>query len=390
MARGLFFAEKGLRLGKENTDPGNGNTIDHIFGAGNPVGTSGETDDANIGSIYANTTNGTQWKKIANTSSASDWIELGNVNLSNLKWRNEKVIAATGDTVSAGNINPTSFSDNEQGLDHTAFAVGDHLIGDVDGNPTLFEVTGLPGAPNITIAADSQPIADNDTFVVQNYLPDSPAAQEGQAIIHFPSASAAGIKIGDVNWDVATGINISGGYTPAAGNVTSSDSVESAIEKLDGVNDAQDSALGLSQGDLNFGTWTAPVDLLFAASQSAKQLFQRIGDLLMQLRGVEVTGITSATTVDQVPVASVKAVEWLYEAFEEATPANRKAGIVYALNDGTTNSDDAVFARLKTGANFNLTVNVDVSGGNMRLRASSSTAGVTVRVRRIEVVKSVL
>lgn len=393
MSRALHQVEKGIRLLKENTDAGAGNSIDYIFGAGAPIGTTGETDDAQIGSIYSNTTNGAIFKKIANTSSASDWSELGNVNFSNLRWRNETVRASTNDTLSAGALDPTTLTDNEQGLDDTAFSVGDFILGNVDGAPQIFEVTALPGSPNITlsgISGNTQPITDNDTFVVQNHLPDSPAAQEGQAILHFPSASGAAVKIGDVNWDIATGINISGGYTPGSGNVTSSDSVESAIQKVDGVNDAQDTALGLSQGDTNFGAFSTAASLLLAASQSAKQLFQRIGDLIAQLRGVTVSGITTITDVDTVPVASVKSVKWLIEAFLEATPANRKAFEVFALNDGVADADDTNYARLRVGSNFNVSITVDVSGGNMRLRAATTGTAITVTARRIEVVKSVL
>jgi len=393
MGRVLHAIEKGLRLLKENADHGSGNSVDWIFGAGAPVGISGETDDAKVGSIYSNTTNGNLYKKIADTSSAADWEELGSVNLASLKWRNERVVAATVDTLSAGNTNPTTWTDNEQGLDDNDFQVGDHLISDVDGTPTLWEVTAIDqggGTDEITIAAAAQPLADGDTFVVQNYLPDSPAAQEGQALVHFPSASAAGVKVGDVNWDIATGINLSSGYAASAGNVTNSDTVESAISKLDGVNDAQDSALGLSQGDTNFGSFTAPASLLLAGSQSAKQLFQRLGDLMAQLRGVEVTSVTAITDVDTVPVASVYGVKWLVVATEAATPANKAAFEVFALNDGSTNADDTLYAKLRVGANFNVQLSVDVSGGNMRLRAASSSAGINVIARRIEVVKTVL
>jgi len=391
MARDLFQIEKGLRILKENTDQGAGNSIDHIFDPGDPVGTSGETAAAKVGSIYGNTTNGSQWKKIADTSSASDWAELGSVSLSNLKWRNELVRASTNDTLVAGAVDPTTFSDNEQGLDDTAFAVGEHLLGDVDSaSPKLFVVTSI-SSPNITIALAAQIIAQNDTYVVQNHLPDSPADQEQQAILHFPSTSSPAVKLGDVNWDIATGINLSSGYTPGSGNVTSTDSVESSIEKVDGVNDAQDSALGLAQGDTSFGAFASPASLLLAASQSAKQLFQRLGDLLAQLRGVEVSGITAITTVDSVPVASVSFVKWLVVATEDATPANKKAFEVSGLNDGTISDvDDNNFGRLDVGSSFDVKLSVDGSGSDMRLRAESSTGGITVIARRIEVVKSVL
>jgi hypothetical protein len=75
----------------------------------------------------------------------------------------------------------------------------------------------------------------------------------------------------------------------------------------------------------------------------------------------------------------------LIDAFEKATPDNKKAAEVYALNDGTSAVDDTVYARLRVGSNFNVQLSVDISGSDMRLRAASSTAGITVRARRIEV-----
>ncbi len=386
MSRTYHGIEKGLRIFKENSQS---NFIDYIFDAGAPVGTSGETAAAPIGSLYSNTTTGGIYKKIANTNSAGDWSPVGDVTIDELHWRNERVVAATNDTVSAGVVDPTAFSDNESGLDGNDFAVDDYLIGDANGVPALFRVTAVGGPTSITVAAAAQPIASNDTFVVQNYLPDVGSAQEAQAIVHIPVAGSPVIKIADFNWSLATGINLSGGYAASSGNVAPSDTVEVAIQKLDGVNDAQDSALGLAQGALNFGAFSSPASLLLAASQSAKQLFQRLGDLLAQLRGVEATGITTAATVDSVPHATVKAVKWLLHAFEEATPANRQAMEVFALTDGTS-VDETSYAKLKTGANFNLTISVDISGADMRLRAASTTAGVTVVARRLEVIKSVL
>ena len=57
---------------------------------------------------------------------------------------------------------------------------------------------------------------------------------------------------------------------------------------------------------------------------------------------------------------------------------------VNALNNGTVSKENVVNKLRING--FNLSVDTDVSGGNMRLLVASSTAGVTVRVRRVEVV----
>lgn len=488
MARDGFAIEKLLRIFKENSDT---ESFELIFGDNAPVGTSGETADAPIGSLYSDRVNGRLYIKQADNDLAADWAEFGtgDVALDELKWRNEKVRFATDDTLSAGNVDISALTDNDD-MVIGDISVGEYVIGDRDGTPALFEVTALPGGNDITIAAAGQAIADNDTFMVQQYLPDG-AGQEGQAIIHFPLASGAGVKVGDIDWNFATGINISGSYSPASGDVSSSDSVESAIEKLDGNNDAQDSVLGTAQGDTDLGTFTGTTisdntsvkgalqeletsveskadqsvvdeidqnvddlitlsgvaenstdlgtftgdiisdnttvkgalqeletelvdtrdntdDLitlsgmpenstdfgtftgdLLADGQDSKQLFQRIEDLLDQMKGVQVTGITTSTAVDAVPHADVKACKWLVEAFEEATPANRKALEVYALTDGT-DVDDTVYAKLKIGSNFNLDIAVAINGANMEIQAASTTAGVTVTARRIEVVQNTL
>lgn len=378
-----FHIEKLLRISKENSDT---RSIDILFDTGAPVGTTGETADAGIGSIYSNETNGDIYRKIADTNSASDWEILGAVSLDQLSWRNERVILASNDVIGVGVVDPTALSDNESGLDGNDITVGDFIIGDVDGSPTLLEVTVVTSATSVTTAAASQSIADNDTFVVQNYLPDSPGSQEGQAIIHIPVAGSPAVKIGDIDWNFADGINMATAYSSAGvnGSISSSDTVNSAIEKLEGNQDDILTALGVAQGDVDFGTFTGDH---FADNQDAKQLFQRAEDLFETIQGVEVTGVSTLTTIDEVPVADVQSCLWIVDAFDEATPANKKARLVHGLNDGSS-AVRSIFSRLKTGLNFNFVVDVDVSGGNMRLRASSTNPAITVRARKLEVVKT--
>jgi hypothetical protein len=441
MARSGHTIEKLIDLVAENGAKGSG--VQFLFGAAAPGGDTGEQDDAPIGSIYART-DGKFYAKIADANSTADWEEKAAASVSNLNWRPELVQAATDDTLSAGaGQDPTSWTDNESGVDATNWSIGDYVIGDCDGTPALWEITAKVSGTSITLAAAGTAIAANDTFVGQSYLPDSPGSQEVQAILHFPSTTSC-VKIGDLNWDIATGIQISSGYTPGSGDITSSDTVESAIEKLDGNNDDQDTLLGTSQGDTNLGTFTgatipdsssvkgalqsmetayeetdANVDDLItlsgvaenstsfgtftgdslADSQTAKQLYQRIETLLEQMRGVEVTGLTTLADVDTVVVDDVCACAWQVCAFEEATPANKESFLVHAIHNGTasadaTLTDDTVYAKIKTGSNFNLVISTDVNGTGaaqtMRLRASSSTAGVTITARRIETTKSVL
>ena len=366
-----------------------------LGGTAAPGGDTGEQDDAPIGSIYlrkSGTDSGVYIKKV-DANAASDWQKLGDVALADLVWRNETFVFATGDVVADGAATDlTALTDNDGGYTPVAGDVGKYFISDSDGTPVIKEITAFVSGTSVTVATVAAPndLKDNNTMVIQNYLPDG-AGQEGQALIHFPTATSAAVKIGDVNWNFADGILMASAYSSAGvnGSISSADSVNSAIQKLEGNQDDMQLASGLSQGDTNYGSWTSPVDLLFSATSTAKALFQRIGVLLMQLRGVQVAGITTSTEVDSVPVASVKACKWLVEAFETATPANRETVEIYALNDGTLVVHNET-GKLKLGAGDIASFDVDIDTGNMRLLAESSTAGITVTARRIEVVKSVL
>jgi len=476
MARSPFAVEKSVRITGENLDSG----VDILFGASAPDGL-GDQLDAPVGSLYLRT-NGQLYQKILNNGNSGDYQLNGSSSASVGIWRSEKIRAVTNDTVAVGtrDLAANPFSDDQSPLLVAGdFVVGDFVIADADGTPVLREVTAV-SSPNVTFAAAAIPLAANDTFVTMNYLPDSPGAQEGYAIVNYNGTII--IKLADIDWNFADGINMAAGYSAVNGTISSSDTVNSAIEKLEGnqidlttlsgvaqgatdlgtfsgvtIPDAQNNkqalqALetaheevdqnvndlitlsGVAENAVNLGTFTGATipdnstvkaalqsletaheevdqnvnDLItlsgmaensvdfdtftgvsFADDQTSKQLFQRIEVLLEQMRGVSIAGITSATTVDSVPHASVKACKWLVEAFEIATPANRKAVEIYALTDGT-NVDDTQYAKLSIGGNFNLTLSVDISGADMRLRAASSTAGVTVTARRIEVVKSIL
>jgi len=383
MARSFFGIEKLLRIFSTNTDT----SVDILFGAAAPGGDTGEQDAASVGSLYLrqNGASSTMYQKIGSANNASDWQENGSSSAVIGQWRPEKVRVTTNDIIAVGarDLGASPFADDQGTLITSAdFAVGEHAIGDADGSPALFEVTAIAGAV-VTFAAAATPMAQDDTFLSINYLPDSPGTQEGQAIVNKTATTM--IKIGDVDWNFATGINISSGYLSLNGGISSADSVESAIEKLDGNQQDLQSASGLAQGDTSYGAFASPASLLLAAAQTSKQLFQRLGVLLAQLRGVELTGITTITVVDSVSASCCK---WLLEVFEEATPSNRKCYEIYAVNDGT-NVDDSAH-KLKIGNSFDLDVDVVMNGAAMELKVTSTTAGVTARCRRIEVVKSVL
>ncbi len=466
MARRLFTVEQGIQIVAENGDAG----PSILRGSGLPGGDTDEQDDAIVGSLYMNEgAGGGFFKKIADANATGDWEEVGNVSLDALSWRNETVRAATGDVLSAGVVDPTGFSDLDGSLDGTDFAVGEYLIGTAGGTPVLFEVTVVTGASSITIAAAGQAIAQNDTFVVQSYLPDSPAAQEAQAIIHYDGTNL--IKLSDFNWSLADGINLTAGYAAANGTVAPSDTVQKAISNLDGNQIDLITLSGEAQGAVDHGTFTGSIiddnedthgalqdledslenvvtlsgvaldatDLgtfsgsIIEDNRDIKEAFQDLEDStgnLVTLSGEaldavdhgtftgatipdnsdthaalqaletslesaqttgKVTGITTLVTIDSVLVDNFHEIEWEIVSWEEATPANKKFEKLGALHNGTAAADASasdidVFAKKRIGSNFNSVYSVDFDGvgvaQTMRLRASSSSAGITVEFRR--------
>lgn len=269
MSQGYFGAGKGYDIHDDD-----GSLLFRLmYSTSAPVGT-GEQADAPIGSLLARS-NGELYQKVANAGAPADWELNGSSSAVVGSWR-KPLKALTNDTVTAGvarDLVASPFADDETPLLTAAdFTVGDFIVADADGTPVLLEVTAV-SAPNVTFSTPvSEPaLSANDTFLVENYLPDSPGAQEGYAISNYNGSIM--VKIGDIDWDFATGINISSGYTAQNGSISSADSVESAIEKLDGNQQDLTSAVGVAQGDVDMGTYTGT---LLNDNESAKQNIQQL------------------------------------------------------------------------------------------------------------------
>lgn len=251
-------------------------------------------------------------------------------------------------------------------------------------------------------------------------------------------------KIADTNatsdWRIIPAV-LSSGYTPASGNPAAADSIEDAIEKLDGNNDDQDTLIGAAQGATDIGTFTGDIisdngtikagmqeletelvdtrdnvdDLItlsgvaenasdlgtftgstIADNETVKGALQDLETAVESAGGMQAsaTGITTAATVDSVVVDDYAVVKWIVQVFEEATPANKKFMEVFAGHNGTASADatavdDTVYGKLDLGSDFDLTISVDLNGAAgsqvMRLRAASASAGVTVKAFRVAV-----
>ena len=149
--------------------------------------------------------------------------------------------------------------------------------------------------------------------------------------------------------------------------------------------------IGVAVEAADMGTFTGST---LSDNQDIKTLLQELETAVEAITGdvrTQQVGVTAATTLDSIGVDNILACEWEVHMREDATPANVKVAKIIAVHDGTSgadavNVDDSVFARLKLGANFNADISVDLNGTGvsqeMRLRVSSSTAGVTFTARR--------
>jgi len=263
MARDFFRIEKGIAVTTEN-----GNTGVHIlFGADLP-GSLAQENNAEVGSIYQRTNGEIYYKKTAG-SGTDKWVRSATTDdITALDFRSKALVVTA--EVEPGELGTIDFSSAQYSDDDTPYlGASDHTLGDyilfgAGGTEVAYRVVDITGDV-VTYSKDAahatypvQALADGDFFVVANYLPDSPNDQEGQALIQYRSAEGY-IKVGDVNWDFATGINLSSNYTPGTGNVTTSDSVESALEKIDGNVDNLTATVGVAQGDLNLGVFAGTI-----------------------------------------------------------------------------------------------------------------------------------
>lgn len=364
MARQLYTVEKGFRITAENDE---NVAIDFLFGSGVP-GLAAQENDAQVGSSYFRTTDGSFWLKTTAGSGTDKWSQTTTTSVIN--FRSEKVVVLTNDADPGAGAYTGPFGDDDGGapaVDNTGFSVGDHIIFDADGTPVLYEVTATSGS-DITLAAAALPLGDGDAFVVRHYLPDSPSSQEVSALVFYNGTTVE--KIGDLNWNFADGINLAAGYAASSGNVDSNDTVQSALQKLDGNIDAIDTRQGLAQGATNFGATSGGQNVL-PQNATAKQLFEAIEGEIDTYQTA--AGVTTTTVLDSVPIADYEAVEWLVHAELNSTPANRKLVRVLALHNGTAAAADTQ-DKVKVGSNFNTTIAVAVNGANMELQVAAGAA----------------
>ena len=264
---------------------------------------------------------------------------------------------------------------------------------------------------------------------------DTVAGQRDGAAYLMKESGPEVIKIADFDMSSAATIKMAGGYAPASGDPASSDSIQGAIQKVDGNNDAQDTLLGTAQGDTDLGNtgWnlvpdnTTVKNTLETLDNVTDDNSSYVGrdnsindsmpdfsgladngmpvgytpeyitdddDLTLSVAklddslktfvdgtasGTTVTGISSETTIDTYAASGNVGAKYFILAWDGA--GNRYGSELYVLNN-TTAVDFTEYGVLLLGSADVIDINVTVEGGNVTVKVTPASGTFTVKSQR--------
>ena len=155
-----------------------------------------------------------------------------NLSATGVNWQ-QSIEAVTGDVVNTG-------AGFYTGTDHFSDDDAPYWVADdwADGDQVLSTNTTTSGLiytwnDGASQWVQSSSLGANDAVAVQYDFLDDPGSQEDGAAYMMNSTETEVIKIADFDLETAASIALSSAYTASSGTISSTDSVESAIEKLD-------------------------------------------------------------------------------------------------------------------------------------------------------------
>lgn len=359
-----------------------------------------------------------------------------------VNWR-QSIKAATGDIVdtAAGAYSGTDhFSDDDEPFwGYADWQDGDKVLS-VNTTTSGFIYTWDSGGDQWQ---QTEALGANDAVAVRYDFLDNPGSQEDGAAYMMNAAQTEVIKIADFDLETAATIALSAGYTATSGTISSADSVETAIEKLDARADSAsgdlsslESRVTTNEYDIDtnasgIATNVTDIDNLesFTGSggdanptyvstnyvSTGNDLETAIGTLDDQMftnaSGIaensthitnvdtahdnlaaavltesttSVAGSSTGTALDTVTQTGNLGAKWFVIAYDGA--GNRYAAEIYAMHDGTTTADLTEYAILNIGTTLDVDFDVSANGTDMSLTVDNNgTGSVTVKTQRITV-----
>lgn len=361
------------------------------------------------------------------------------ISATGVNWR-ESILGATNEIISTavGAYSGTDHfvDDQEPFYDYSMWQNGDQFV---CVNNTISGAAGK--IYEWSVAEDKFSLVDtlgaNDAVSVRFDFQDAPGSQEDGAAFMMKADLSGVIKIADFDFENAASIALSSGYAATAGTISSNDSVETAIQKLDARSttsagdiitnasgiaangadiDDLEAAVGSSTGlagmdytSTNYVTvdtsLVAAISALDAALDASDDVItnhttliannttsitnvdtahDNLASAVLHETSTSVTANSTDTVLDTVPQAGNLGAKWFVVAY---TATKRYAAEIYAMHNGSTVSDLTEYAILTIGSP-KLAVNFDIvsDGTNMSLVADNADgAVVTIKAQRITV-----
>jgi len=164
-------------------------------------------------------------------SSGVTWLPLAKA------WTADATLNAIG-VGGTGTVTVPFSDDTGSLLPFANWVIGDFILSyNGAGTDVVFQVTALPGPTTITVTSVGvhQPVEGNQWPVAFDLQDNSQNIAVGQSIYGFSSITGHFVKLADVNFELATAIALTAGFTPINSAFPAAlDSVETAIAKLSG------------------------------------------------------------------------------------------------------------------------------------------------------------
>jgi len=438
MSESMFRIYRGLELDEASQ---------FLTGSGAP-GAGGDTAAAPRGSYFTDTSTGALYMKVSSGTGTDKWSQLAtqsyvqNLSASGTSWREPVAVVDSASATTGAIITDLNADDLIQGV---AVTVGMRILGAaVTGNKNVFVVGGSTGAWTLTEDANAE--SQGDTVYVDAGTDAGKTYQyNGTNWVWINSADSS--ELGYIRTFI--GKNGAGSETPTYSSttvVTNSESLESAIGKLDAEAAYQNTFMGKTAGndtptyssnnfttngasletaigglDAEFGPNVVNGTVILAANTvnaNITALDTEMGSIesyLGKTVGTSAPSYSSVTVVTQGSavntaisaldaaadlvshkstvggvttittidtIAGALVAEWDIRCVDAADSTKVYAAKVFATQNGVT-ADFSKFAVLKLGAVITgLSITVDLSGGALRLRVAS-TDQVDVVARRL-------
>lgn len=267
----------------------------------------------------------------------------------------------------------------------------------LDGDEVLSINATTSGIIYTWVAASSQWVATdtlgaNDAVSVRYDFIDTPGSQEDGAAYMMKSDLSGVIKIADFDFEDASTIGLSSSYTATSGTITSSDTVESAIEKLDGRADASagdltalEARVTINEGDIltNASGIAANAAAISANDtdifNNSVAIAANAADIITNASGIA----ANAADIDDLEAALGSADGLSGMDYTSTTYVTADTSAVDAISalDAALTLTDATVSGLEAQAdnNYQYIVNVDTAHDNLAAavltEATSSVAG---------------